>query len=350
MKWNCRITFKGDSRLDINMKAIVFDQIGAPLDVLHLADVPIPEIGDNEVLVKMTAASINPGDILFIQNLYPDPKKPHFPQQIAGNHGAGIIAKVGREVSLKPGTFVAFSHHNTWAEYAAVPAEWLVPLPSNYPIEKAGQLVNPITAWDMLDQSKVQPGQWLAVTASHSTVATMVLQFAKLKKLNVISIVRRRNKHLDLKALGASAVIELSSLSENVGQRVMEITENRGVNGVIDCVGGALLGELLRSTALGAQVIIYGGYSSEKFDLHNFDILMKGSTIKSYIYRYFFTPPPDGDQQLLQEIVDVSGGADFKVPVAGLHPLEDFRTAIYETENHPENGKRFFQMANQETA
>jgi NADPH:quinone reductase len=53
---------------------------------------------------------------------------------------------------------------------------------------------------------------------------------------------------------------------------------------------------------------------------------------------------------LLQEIVDVSGGADFKVPVAGLHPLEDFRTAIYETENHPENGKRFFQMANQETA
>jgi D-arabinose 1-dehydrogenase-like Zn-dependent alcohol dehydrogenase len=76
MKWNCRITFKGDSRLDINMKAIVFDQIGAPLDVLHLADVPIPEIGDNEVLVKMTAASINPGDFLFIQNLYPDPKKP----------------------------------------------------------------------------------------------------------------------------------------------------------------------------------------------------------------------------------------------------------------------------------
>src|ERR1700737_28728 len=234
MKWNCRITFKGDSRLDINMKAIVFEQIGAPLDVLHLADVPIPEIGDNEVLVKMTAASINPGDILFIQNLYPDPKKPHFPQQIAGNHGAGIIAKVGREVSLKPGTFVAFSHYNTWAEYAAVPAEWL------------------------------------AATPSHSTGATMGLQFAKLKKLNVISIVRRRNKHLDLKALGASAVIELSSLSENVGQRVVEITENRGVNGVIDCVGGALLGELLRSTALGAQGIIYGGYSSEKFALHHF--------------------------------------------------------------------------------
>ena len=73
----------------------------------------------------------------------------------------------------------------------------------------------------------------MAVTAGHSTVATLVLQFAKLKKVNVISIVRRRNKHLALNALGASAVVEISSLSENVGQRVMEITENRGVNGVI---------------------------------------------------------------------------------------------------------------------
>jgi hypothetical protein len=94
----------------------------------------------------------------------------------------------------------------------------------------------------------------------------------------------------------------------------------------------------------GAQVIIYGGYSSEKFDLHNFDVLMKDSTIKSYVYRYFFTPPPAGDRQLLQEITDISGQADFKVPVAGLHPLEDFRTAIYESVNHSENGKRFFQM------
>lgn len=326
------------------MKAIVFDRVGPPLKVLQLRDVPVPEIGDNEVLVQMIAASINPGDFLFIQNLYPDPKKPHFPQQIAGNHGAGIIAKVGKEVWFKPGTFVAFSYYNTWAEYAAVPAEWLIPLPSNYPIEKAGQLVNPITAWDLLNQSSVKPGHWLAVTAGHSTVATMVLQFAKLKKVNVICIVRRRNRNLDLKALGASAVIELSSLSENVGKRVMEITENNGVNGVIDCVGGALLGELVRTTALGAQVIIYGGYSSEKFELHNFDILMKGSTIRSYVYRYFFTPPPTGDRQLLQEITDVSGRPDFMAPVAGLHPLQDFRAAIYDAVNYPENGKRFFRM------
>ena len=225
------------------MKAIVFDRIGPPLEVLQLRDVPVPEIRDNEVLVKMTAVSINPGDFLFIQNLYPDPKKPHFPQQIAGNHGAGVITRVGKKASLQPGTLVGFSYYNAWAEYVAVPVEWLIPLPSDYPIEKAAQLVNPITAWDLLGESRVQPGQRLAV-------------------------------------------IELSSLSGGIGEQIMEITENHGVDGVIDCVGGALLGELIRCAASGGQVILYGGYRSERFELHNFDLLMKGSAIKSYIHRY----------------------------------------------------------------
>jgi nucleoside-diphosphate-sugar epimerase len=54
--------------------------------------------------------------------------------------------------------------------------------------------------------------------------------------------------------------------------------------------------------------------------------------------------PPTGDRQLLQEITDVSGRPDFMAPVAGLHPLQDFRTAIYDAVNYPENGKRFFRM------
>ena len=73
------------------MKALVFDRIGHPLDVLRLEDVPVPAVKDGEVLVRMAAASIKPGDFLFTHNLYPDPKKPKFPRQVAGNHGAGYI-------------------------------------------------------------------------------------------------------------------------------------------------------------------------------------------------------------------------------------------------------------------
>jgi NADPH:quinone reductase len=324
------------------MKAILFDKIGSPSEVLRIAELPVPEIKDNEVLVKMISASINPGDFLFIQNLYPEPKKPHFPAQIAGNHGSGVVSKAGKNVTLKPGTFVAFSYYNSWSEYAAVPAEWLIPLPSDYPIEKAGQLVNAITAWDLLAETGVRPGQWLALTAGNSTTATMVLQFAKHKKVNVISIVRRTRQ--DLNALGASAVIELSNLSQSVSEQMMKITQGQGVKGVIDCVGGPLTGELIRSLEVGGQFVIYGGFSPEKFELHNFDILMKGSTIKSHIYRYFFVPPKENDHEILSQIIDIFGRAEFEIPIGGVHALDDFKTAIDQTLNHPERGKHFFKM------
>ena len=324
------------------MKAIVFDRIGSPEEVLELRDVPVPEIGDNEVLVRMVSASINPGDFLFIQNLYPEPKKPQFPGQIAGNHGAGIIEKTGKQVDLKPGTFVAFSYYNTWAEYAAVPAEWLIPLPVNYPMEKAGQFVNPITAWDLLDQSGVLPGQWLALTAGNSTVSTMVAQFAKRSGVNIISMVRRIQKAIDLNAMGTSVVIEHSNLQGSIKERIMEITQNKGINGIIDNVGGPVTGELIRSMAFGGQVIINGGMSLDKFELHNFDILLSGIQIKSHVYRYFFTPPKIEDMAVLGEIAAISGQSNFQTPIGGIHHLENFQTAINATINSPERGKHIF--------
>jgi NADPH2:quinone reductase len=327
------------------MKAIVFDRIGSPEEVLELRDVPIPEISDNEVLVRMVSASINPGDFLFIQNLYPEPKKPQLPGQIAGNHGAGIIEKAGKQVKLQPGTFVAFSYYNTWAEYTAVPYEWLIPLPPAYPIELAGQFVNPITAWDLLDQVGLFSGQWLALTAGNSTISTMVAQFARHKGINVISLVRHAQKTIDLSSIGVNAIIELSNVQEGLHEQIMKITKNKGINGVIDNVGGQVTGELIRSMALGGRVIINGGMSPDKFELHNFDILMSGIEIKSHVYRYFFNPPKEADATILEEIETISTQPGFQAPLGGIHSLEDFDTAIAESIKFPQKGKHIFRIS-----
>jgi NADPH:quinone reductase-like Zn-dependent oxidoreductase len=319
------------------MKAIVFDKIGAPSEVLEIRDIPTPVIGDNEVLVKMVSAPISPGDFLFIENLYPEPKKPKFPQQIAGNHGAGIVVETGRNVSIKSGTFVAFSYYNSWAEFADIPEEWLIPLPSTFPPDKASQFFNLLTAWDLLAQSRVQSEDWLVVTAGNSTVSTMVLQFARRKGANVIPIVRQARS--DLCALGASAVVELWSLSDHIGDRIMDITGNKGIKALVDNVGGPVTGQLIQKMAFGGQVIINGGMSAAKFELHNLDVLLRGIEIKSYVYRYFFTPPPDETEEL-NEIAAAS--FHFKVPVGGLNRLDEFKRAVTETLNHPERGKQFF--------
>lgn len=111
---------------------------------------------------------------------------------------------------MEPGTLVSVTYYNTWAEYAVIPEPWLMQLPSDYPIEKAAQFMNLITAWDLIEQSGVQPGQWLVLTAGNSTVAMIASQFAKRKGVKVLSLVRTARKGLDLRRLGATDVFELS--------------------------------------------------------------------------------------------------------------------------------------------
>lgn len=114
---------------------------------------------------------------------------------------------------------------------------------------------------------------------------------------------------------------------------------------MIDCVGGAIAGDLIRSLAIGGQFVIYGGFSSERFQLHNFDVLMRGAAIKSYVYRYFFNPPPVDDRKLLLEIADICARPEFNLRIGGAHALDDFKTAIGETLDRPESGKRILKMA-----
>jgi NADPH:quinone reductase-like Zn-dependent oxidoreductase len=326
----------------IHMKALVFDRIGSPLDVLRIEDVPVPPINDNEVLIRMTASSINPGDFLFIQNLYPDPKKPKFPCQIAGNHGAGYVEKCGKNVRVKAGQFVAFSFYSTWAEYAVVPAEWLVPLPANFPAGKAAQLVNLVTAWDLLEMVS-RPEAWLAITAGHSTVSLFLLQLAARKGLRTLPIVRHESPDLDLRALGATAVISLSILPD-LPQALQRATGGHGLDAVVDGVGGTNAKRLIENLAPGGSFVIHGGFSDETYPVHNFDFLMKAATLRTYIYRFFFEPPKPSDATMLRELIKATADGDFVAPIAAEHPLEDFRQAIEGSLQHPPRGKRIFRM------
>lgn len=325
------------------MKAIVFDRIGDPRDVLRLADVPKPEHRPGHVLVKTSWTSINPGDGLFVQNLYPEPKKPKFPAQIAGNHGAGVIVEAPASSVLRPGTAVGFSYVDVWAEYISMPEAWAIPLPEDYPLEKGAQMLNLVTARDLLDRAAAKPGDWIALTAGNSTVSTMVAQMARARDVHVVSIVRRRLALPDGEsaAFGATSVVELSSLDVPLGTRLAEITNGKGLRAAIDGVGGPMAGDLLRSLAFGGKLIVYGGFSEERFSLHNFDVLLNCTTIEPYIYRYFFEPPKPEDRAWLEDIVRTTKSESFRVRSAGAHAPDDFATAVRESFERPEAGKRF---------
>lgn len=325
------------------MQAITFDRTGEPHEVLHLTTRPKPTPAAGQVLVRVTQAGINPGDFLFVRGQYPEPKIAKFPGQIAGNHGAGIVEAVGPDVTLAVGAPVAFSYFEAWSEYAVVPEPWLIPLPPGLAPDLAAQVFNLVTAWDLVELARARPGDWIASTAGNSTVAILISQYAAARGLRVLSLVRRRGPR-DLEALGASAVLE-TELTPDLDAAVKDATGGAGLRAVIDGVGGPAFSALARRLQLGGRAVIYGGLHPEPFQLHAYDVLLKTIDITSYIYRYFFKPPGDEDVAYLQQLFAVSSYLNIQAPVAGHHPLSDFRAAIEATLRRPEQGKRFFRMA-----
>lgn len=319
------------------MKALVQDRIGSPLDVVELRDIPEPRPSPGQTLVRMVAAGVHPGDFFFTQGLYPEAKRPQLPGQVVGNHGVGRVVSGG---DLAAGTLVAFSAGRVWAEYAAVDTRALIPLPDDYPIDRAAQLMPAITARDLLTTSEVQAGQWLAVTAGHSLVSSLLIQMAHRRGVRVLAVVRRRIAGRDLEALGAEAVIALAELDVPLADAVRAVTGGAGLNGVADAVGGEVLTQLLDALSFRGRAVIVGAYDPQPFKTTALRMLMELQEIRAYIYRYFFTPPPIEDADYLKSVLDELADPAVVVPIAGRHRLEDFRTALEETAARPEAGKR----------
>lgn len=291
------------------MKALMFDRLGLPAEVVSLRETPDPVAGPGEVLVKMLLSPIIPGDSLFTQGLYPDPMKPVFPGETAGNYGVGIVEATGRLVTA--------SHRRLWAEKAAVPCAKLITLPHGFRHDLGAEFMNLITAWDLLEKSRVSRGQWLAVTGGNSTVAVILTQFAAALGVRVLSIVRTRREEPDLQALGAERVATSD-----------ELADLPPLDGLIDCVGGPDFTLLARALKLGSRAVIYGGFSPEPFTLHNLDIVLNGLEIHSYIYRYFFAPPPPEEEGRIRQILALSAELDLCIPTAGRYKLEEFDKAF----------------------
>ena len=191
------------------MKSVRFYEFGNPAEVLRVEDVPQPEPGTNQVLVRVRARSINPSDLATVRGLYGSlPKLPATP----GLEGMGEVAAVGDGVRhLRPGQrVIPLGVQGTWQEYILAASAQLIPVPDGVSDQTAAQfVVNPLTAWIMtIEELALKPGEWLLQTAAGSTLGRVVLQIARLRGFKTINVVRRREQVEELKALGADEVHE----------------------------------------------------------------------------------------------------------------------------------------------
>ena len=318
------------------MKAICFEQAGEPLQVLQLREVEKPEPGPGEVRLRLVGSPINPADEMFIKGQYRI--KPIFPE-VAGLEGAGIIDAVGGSVSLPVGSKASFFARKAWAEYVIVPASDLFVLPHNLPDEKAVQsFLNPATAWGLLDEVGVKENGWLLLSAGNSSVSKIVTQIASGRGTNVIAVVRNAGNSGELKSLGAKEVID--SPTQQISKRVLEITDGKGANGILDSVGGETGTELFKSAAVSARIVIYGILSRDMVEFHNSVFLYRNVTAKGFGIRgYLESRTREQKEAMFTALAQILGNKNFKLDVSALYPFREYREAFAALHESRRRGK-----------
>ncbi len=216
------------------MKAVVADPTGGP-ENLKMIDIPIPEPGDGEVLLKIEAIGVNFIDTYFRAGFY---KAPESPVRL-GNEAAGTVVKGGKGVTAwQPGQRVAYAMaRGSYAEYALVPQQFLVELPAAVSFENgAAVMLQGMTAHYLTHSTfPLKTGNTCLVHAAAGGAGLLIVQIAKLTGATVIGTVSTPEKAQLAKDAGADHTILYND--QDFVVETKRITNNKGVDVVYDSVG-----------------------------------------------------------------------------------------------------------------
>ena len=239
------------------MKAIVYCDYGSA-DVLRLADVEKPAPGDEQILVKVHAAALNPLDWHFVRGtpyvmrLQSGLRKPKVVQ--LGVDFAGTVEAVGKNVTqFKPGDDVFGGRTGAFAQYLCVRADRaVVAKPANLSFEQAAAIpIAAVTALQGLrDKGQVQPGQSVLINGASGGVGTFAVQIAKTLGADVTGVCSTRNLEL-VRSLGADRVIDYTREDFTKSGSTYDL--------ILDTVGNRSLADLRRVLAPKARCVMIGG-------------------------------------------------------------------------------------------
>lgn len=321
------------------MQSVRFDEFGNPADVLRVEDVPQPEPGENQVLVRLRARPINPSDLLTIRGLYGAlPKLPATP----GLEGMGEVVTVGEGVkNLRPGQrVIPLGVQGTWQEHILAASAQLIPVPDAISDQTAAQfVVNPLTAWIMtIEELALQPGEWLLQTAAGSTLGRVVLQIARLRGFKTINVVRRREQVEELKSLGADEVI--CTADEDIVERVKEITGKAGLTKAIDAVGGQTGAAVMSALGRGGVMLVYGLLSMEPMPIDGGRMIFTTSTLRGFwLGEWLRSAPPERQHAITAEMLRSMASNEIVPPVEAEYPLSEVLAACEHAQRPGRSGK-----------
>jgi NADPH:quinone reductase-like Zn-dependent oxidoreductase len=325
-------TTQGDT-----MKAIVYCEYGPP-DVLKLMDIPKPVPNDNQVLVKVRAASVNPYDWHFIRGtpyimrLGVGLRKPKVTR--IGVDFAGTIEAVGKNVTqFKPGDEVFGGKTGAFAEYVCVSEKGVALKPANITFGQAGSVdIAGLTALQAVrDKAKAQPGQKILINGASGGVGTFAVQIAKSFGADVSGVCSTRNLAM-VRSLGADQVIDYTKEDfTKSGQRYDVILDNVG--------NQPLLSFRRALTPKGKYVMIGGGGTTDQGLLGPLFRPIKAMLLSPFVSQEMSMMMTDPTQKDMIQLADLMQAGKVTPVIDRRYKLSEVPDAIRYLEEGHARGK-----------
>lgn len=276
-----------------------------PPELLELTELPDPTAGPGEAVVRVRAAAVNFPDVLFMSGGYQVKVPPPF---APGSEFAGEVTAVGDGVDLPVGARVAGSVMvGAFAEQIAVPASTLVPMAPGVDFADAAAFgVTYRTAYYTLRTvAPIRPEDWVVVLGAAGGVGLAAVDIAVAMGAKVIAAASSPDKLAVCAQRGALAGVDYAT--ENLRDRIKEITGGAGARVVLDPVGGPYSEPALRALGRGGNFVTLGYAAGEISSIPLNLVLLKGITLRGMEIRTFFTDHPDEalrDTAELQQMFD----------------------------------------------
>lgn len=265
------------------MTAIAITEFGGP-EVLRPVSLPVPQPGPGEVLIRVAAAGLNAPDLGQRRGTY-DPPPDASP--MPGLEVGGEIAALGRGVrgwSLAD-PVVALTHGGGYAEYVAVPAGQVLPLPRGWSMTAGAALPETFFTIEqtLVMRAGLEPGMHVLVHGAAGGIGGAAIQLAKLHGTHPIAIVSGPDKAAYARQLGAVETIDRTT--EDFVARTLSITGGKGADRIVDIVGGETLEKNIRAAARFGHIVIVSTLAGPRSEINASQVLMKQLTLSGSTLR-----------------------------------------------------------------
>ena len=308
------------------MKAVLCKAYGPP-ESLVIEDIEPLRSGRGQVVIDVRACGVNFPDTLIIQGKYQFKPAPPFSP---GGEVAGIVKEIGEGVeNVKVGDrVIAFTGWGGFAEEVVADAARLIPMPGGMDFATAAAfvMVYGTSHYALKDRAQLKPGETLLVLGAAGGVGLATVELGKVMGAHVIAAASTNEKLEVCKQQGADEVINYAT--EDLKERVKQLTSGKGVDVVFDPVGGDYSEAALRGMAWEGRFLVIGFTAGDIPRIPLNLPLLKGCSIVGVFWGAFSDRDPRRSQQHLQELLTWFAEGKLKPRISASYPLEQAAQAL----------------------